>query len=418
MCAALRSARPVWRAAVAEAALDRRTIEQAEAISGQAPLLVALSGGGDSTALLHLLAERLGAPRLLAIVIDHGLRDGSADDAARAAGFAAGLGVESKVLRLAWPDGPKRAQADAREKRYAALCDAARAVNAACIALGHTRDDQAETVLLRAVRGSSWRGLAGMRALAPAPLWPEGRGVMLARPLLHARRDALRAELRSRGAAWIEDPANSNTDFARVRARQKLAALEARGFDPMRFAALAEELSPRAAALDRAAGDLVARAVRFEADIARIGLSEWASAAAVRAHALAALIAAAAGAPRAPGADQAAALEAQLNAPDFKAATLGGALIRRRGGAVLLSRDPGALAGRADGAGPLAPAPLPLGKTMVWDGRLELRMAEPGWEIAAEAGAPVLVRGRKRAPLEAADPRWLLAARCAHALGL
>lgn len=418
MCAGSHSAKRAWRAAVADASLDRHTIEQAAAISGQAPLLIALSGGGDSTALLHLLAESLGARRLIAIVIDHGLRAGSADDAARAAGFAAELGVEGKVLRLAWPDGPKRAQASAREKRYAALCDAARAVGANCIMLGHTRDDQAETVLLRAARGSSWRGLAGMRALAPAPLWPEGRGLMLARPLLHARRDGLRVALRARGAAWIEDPANSNTDFARVRARRKLAALEAAGFDPMRLAALAEKLSPRAAELDRAAGDLIARAVRFEADIARIALADWQGPHTVRTHAFAALIAAAAGAPRAPGAEQAAALEAQLGAPDFKAATLGGALIRRRGGAVLLSRDPGALAGRADGAGPLAPVPLPPGKAAVWDGRLALLMPEPGWEIAAEAGAPVLARGLARAPLEAANPRWLLAERCAHALGL
>lgn len=401
---------------MADATLDRETIERAEAIEG--PLLIALSGGGDSTALLNLLVGRFGARRLTAVVVDHGLRDDSANDAARAAGFAEALGVGAKVLRLAWPDGPKRAQADARHHRYAALCKAARKAGAGCIMLGHTRDDQAETVLLRAARGSSWRGLAGMRAVAPAPLWPQGRGLTIARPLLKSRRADLRAYLRARGAGWIDDPANANADFARVRARQELAALEAAGFDPMRLVALAEALAPRAAQLDRQAAALIKRAVRFEGDLAHIDLAAWEGREAVRVRAFAVLIAAAAGAAREPGADQAGTLEAALDGAEFKAATLGGALIRRRNRAAVLSRDPGALAGRADGVGPPAPLPLPEGQAVVWDGRLELTMAESGWAVAVEAGAPVLRSGTARAPLEAARPRWLLAERCAHALGL
>ena len=86
-----------------------------------------------------------------------------------------------------------------------------------------------ETVLMRAAAGSNWRGLAGMAPLAPVPLWPEGRGLMLARPLLGARREALRKMLRARGAEWIEDPANADPAFERVRARAALSALEAKG---------------------------------------------------------------------------------------------------------------------------------------------------------------------------------------------
>src|SRR5690606_14092205 len=214
--------------------LDRLTIERLEAASGGGTVIVALSGGGDSLALLHLLKDALGAPRLHAVVIDHALRAGSADDARTAHGLALSAGVEAEIVTLDWPAGPSRAQSAARDARYAALCERTRALGARAIAAGHTRDDQAETVLLRAERGSGWRGLAGMAPFAPAPIWPEGRELWLARPLLALRREALRAYLRERGAPWIEDPANVNPDFARVRARQALVELEQSGLNPMR----------------------------------------------------------------------------------------------------------------------------------------------------------------------------------------
>lgn len=397
-------------------ALDHDTIERSDALGG--PIIIALSGGGDSTALLHLMAARLGAKRLLAVVVDHALRDGSADDAARAGGCARGLGVAVKIAHLEWPRGPRRAQADTREARYRALAQAARAAGAKVVALGHTRDDQAETVLLRAARGSAWRGLAGMRAFSPAPIWPEGRGLWLARPLLRVRRVTLRDFLRAKGAAWIEDPANSNRNYARVRVRERLAVLAQSGLDPMRLAALAEALAPRAAALDRAAASLIQEAARFEGDRILINLEPWRGDGAVREHALGALIAATSGAARAPDAQALAALAGEIEAPSFQAATLGGALIRAARGALTLTRDPGALKGRADGASAPAPTPLPAGQEVVWDGRLALAMAEPDWAVCAENGAPVLVRGERRAPVAAASPRWLLAERAAHWLGV
>src|SRR5512145_1318327 len=200
--------------------LDRLTIERMGAAAGDGPIQLALSGGGDSVALLHLMIDQIGAPRVRAAVVDHALRAGSAADARRAHAFARALGVEAAVVTLAWPSaGAKRAQRAARQARYAALCDRARAIGARVIAAAHTADDQAETVLMRAAAGSNWRGLAGMAPLAPVPLWPEGRGLVLARPLLGARREALRTMLRARGAEWIEDPANADPTFERVRAR-------------------------------------------------------------------------------------------------------------------------------------------------------------------------------------------------------
>ena len=397
-----------------EAKLDAETLARMLARAEGGPIVAALSGGGDSTALLRLLFETLGPERLIAGVVDHALRDGSAEDALRAAGIARALGVRAMPLRLDWPEGPRKAQSAARAARYAALCGAARSVGAKVIALGHTRDDQAETVLLRAARGSSWRGLAGMRALASAPAWPEGRGLLVARPLLQARRADLRAYLHARGGAWIEDPANANTDFARVRARAALANLQA--LDPMRLAALAERLAPRAAALDAAASTLIVEIARFEEGEIIVDAAAWRGEGEVAARALSVLIAAAAGAAREAGAEQVAALAAKLAAPGFSAATLGGALIRKCGAAIVLSRDLGALKGRADGAPAAAPTPLPEGRETVWDGRVMLTMREPGWAVAADAGAPVLKRGAETAHLSAASPRWLLSEHAAHLL--
>lgn len=403
--------------------LDRATIERLDLVSAGAPILVALSGGGDSVALLHLLKEHYGAARLRAAVVDHALRAGSADDARQAAGFAEALGVAASLLTLDWPDGPNRAQAAARDARYAALCKEARRCGAAAIAVAHTADDQAETVLMRAAAGSAWRGLAGIAACAPAPIWPEGRGITLARPLLGARRHALRALLHTRGAHWIDDPANSNDAYERVRTRARLAVLEAAGFDSRRLAELAADLRVRAETLDAAALDLIARAVRIEDDAITLGVAQWQGPAETRRRALSALITAAAGAVREPAASSLERLEARISAQSFRGASLGGAKLARAGAILLLSRDVGALAGRAGGAQPLAPLPLPPEEEVVWDGRVALTVSESGWSVRAETGSPVLVKQDVRVSLRQAvaarlvSARWIVAAHVRHVLG-
>ncbi|MFT3727991.1 MAG: tRNA lysidine(34) synthetase TilS [Terricaulis sp.] len=399
--------------------LDPLTIERALRVSHGAPLIVALSGGGDSVALLHLLRDRCGSDKLLALVVDHALRAGSGADAAHAAAFARDLGIAAEVLTVDWPNGAKRAQAAARAARYAVLCNRSRALGAKTILVAHTADDQIETLLMRAAAGSSWRGLAGMAAFAPAPVWPEGRGLWLARPLLDARRAALRNSLRERGAAWLEDPANNNDAFERVRVRARVIAREQAGADMMLLPRLAGEIRTRVEQLDRETAALIARTTRFDGPVISVDRAVWVSAPdQPRRRALSVLITAAAGAEREPqGVER---LDRMLLADTATGATLGGARITLKSGLIQLDRDPGALTGRA-GVPPLAPHVLAPHDATVWDGRLELRVSEPGWAIVATPrGAELRRDGDSRALSPLPDQNyavWLLRQRVAHLLG-
>jgi tRNA(Ile)-lysidine synthase len=408
------------------------TIERTLQAAGDGSILLALSGGGDSVALLHVLAERVGPARLRALVVDHALREGSAADAARAAAFARALGVSAEIKRLSWDQpgpaapppangsawsnhagegagGPrKRSQEAARRQRYVALCDAARTYGARVIAVAHTADDQAETVFMRAAKGSGWRGLAGMAEIAPAPVWPEGRGVLLARPLLQQRRHELRDMLRARRAEWIEDPANANAVFERVRIRARLAQFERSGFDPMRFARLAAQLRALVDQIDAEAAALVARAARFEGPDIIVDLDAWRAPSETRRRGLSALIAAGAGAEREPSPAMIARLETRIAEPSFRGAALGGAHLRRRGGAFHISRDRGAVEGRA-GVAPLRACDLSPNES-VWDGRLALSAARP-MRLIPGAQAPRIACDGAFMPLADAVERGLVAAR-------
>ncbi|MEZ5961180.1 MAG: tRNA lysidine(34) synthetase TilS [Hyphomonadaceae bacterium] len=360
--------------------LDRVTIERMVAWTGDKPVLLALSGGGDSVALLHLLTAELGAPRLRAVVVDHALRDGSRDDAKRAAGFASALGVRADILTLRWEESANRAQQAAREERYKAICEHARAAGLNTLVVAHTADDQAETVLMRAANGSTWRGLAGIAPFAFAPVWPEGRGIALARPMLSARREALRVYLREQRAEWIEDPANTNPKFERVRVRARLAELEAGGFDPMRLVRIAARLRRRSDALDAAALSLISRAV--EVGVSTTILRDaWDAPCDVRARVLSALMAAAAGSSREPSWTDMPRLEATIMAWPHGGATHSGVDFSSTQTGVTLLRDLGASIGRADGAPPLSPLRLGEGVEAVWDGRLAVTALEPGWRV-------------------------------------
>lgn len=188
-----------------------------EGIDEGETVIVACSGGPDSLALAATLAWA--APRhritVVAIIVDHGLQDGSAEIAEQAAGQCQAMGVAARVVRVevGTDGGPEMA---ARTARYAALEQAARELGAIAIMLGHTRDDQAESVLLGLAQGSGARSIAGMRPV-------QG---LLRRPFLVLDRATVHAAARELvGDAW-QDPHNEDARFARVRVRQAMATLE------------------------------------------------------------------------------------------------------------------------------------------------------------------------------------------------
>lgn len=186
--------------------------------SADGPLLVALSGGSDSTALLHvfhILTTGLfaGAFPLMAATVDHGLRAGSRAEALAAADLCRRLGIPHRILDWTGNKPASGLQEAARAARYRLLATEARRIGASAILLGHNAGDQAETIAMRAARGAG-RGLAGM---APAVLIDEQ--VWAFRPFLQQSRDVLRALLTASGLGWIDDPSNLNRRFERVRLR-------------------------------------------------------------------------------------------------------------------------------------------------------------------------------------------------------
>jgi tRNA(Ile)-lysidine synthase len=202
---------------------------------------VAVSGGGDSTALLHLaLAAGF---RVEAVTVDHGLRAESAGEADRVARACASLGVIHAVR--VWSHGPVAGNLmdAARRARAGLIRDWALQRGISHVALGHTRDDQAETVLMGLARQAGIDGLCGMRRD-----WAED-GVTFHRPLLEAGRAELRDWLRSRGIGWIDDPTNDDSGFTRTRARSALRALAPLGITATGLAGVAGHLASVRAAL-------------------------------------------------------------------------------------------------------------------------------------------------------------------------
>lgn len=213
--------RPGLDPAVAEV---RRAVRRALApLPAGSTVVVGLSGGADSLALVAAAAfeaPKVGL-RAVAVTVDHGLQEGSADAAAAAAAQARSLGIESVVVR-AIVDAEGGPEAAAREARYAALLRVAGEVDAVAVLVGHTLDDQAETVLLGLARGAGAASLQGMAAASDLD------GIPLLRPLLDVRRATTRAACAAEGLDPWDDPHNADPRFARVRVRVNvLPVLEA-----------------------------------------------------------------------------------------------------------------------------------------------------------------------------------------------
>lgn len=215
-----------------------------------AVIVVALSGGADSLALAAATAfeTRSRGMRMLTATVDHGLQDGSADAAASAAGKAEALGIRAVVARVDVADGPGGPESAARDARYAALRDIAARERAAAVLIGHTLDDQAETVLLGLARGAGATSLQGM-----APCREDADGTIWLRPMLSVRRATTEAFCAASDLEPWHDPHNRESRFARVRARETVLPVLERELGPGVAEALArtaEQLREDAEAFD------------------------------------------------------------------------------------------------------------------------------------------------------------------------
>lgn len=211
-------------------------------------LVLAVSGGPDSIALMWLAARWRRAlargPELIAVTVDHGLRPEAAREARDVKRLAQSLDLTHRTLRWTGAKPKTGLPAAAREARYRLLAQAARAGGATHILTAHTRDDQAETLLMRMLRGS---GIAGLAAMARVS---ERDGVWLARPLLDISKSQLIATLNKAKVGFADDPTNHDASFTRPRLRAIMPKLAEEGGDARNLARLAARLARANAALE------------------------------------------------------------------------------------------------------------------------------------------------------------------------
>ena len=211
-------------------------------------LVLAVSGGPDSLALMWLAARWRRAlkkgPRLVAVTVDHGLRKEAAREARGVKQLAKAWDVEHRTVQWRGDKPTTGLPSAAREARYRLLGRVAKSCGASHILTAHTRDDQAETVIMRLSRGS---GIAGLAAMARQS---DRDGLVLARPFLDVPKSRLVATLTKAGIAFADDPTNHDLNFTRPRLRALMPALAAEGADARGLARLAARLARANEALD------------------------------------------------------------------------------------------------------------------------------------------------------------------------
>ncbi len=311
---------------------------------------------------------------VLALIVDHGLRQNAAAEASAAAATLRGLGIPARILTL--HDLPPGAglPARARAARLAALESACREAGIIDLLLGHHAADQAETVIMRQLRGSGPAGLAGMAAIS------ETAALRLLRPLLGTAPGRLRAVLMARGLSWAEDPTNADSRFTRARIRTARADAAGEGAATRAFAAAAsaDGRARQAAECEVAAWLAAAVTIRPEG-FALLPESVWPPAA------LAALLRMITGGAYPPSPEAIAGIAAAPAAAIGGGICLGGALLRpagRLGRGFLICREPAAMAGAVAAEADAC-----------WDGRFRRRAGGP--DLPGETIGPLGAEARR-----------------------
>jgi tRNA(Ile)-lysidine synthase len=338
------------------------------AVAAAGRVALAVSGGADSLALLDCFdrwRRKRGRPEAIVLSVDHRLREGSGGEAAAVANLAAARGLAARVLVWEGPRPESAIEASARAARYRLMLRAARAEGASHLLLGHHRDDQAETFLMRLARGSGLFGLAAMRQVVSAG------DVTIVRPFLDLPRARLAATAAAAGLVPVEDPMNGDPRFLRARIRRLMPLLAANGLGAAEIAAAARRLAAAADAIDAAASRAIAAAVRFD-ELAVAWLDPepfFGPTEEVRRRALTRLLQAIGGEPYPPRVEKLEALDRAMAAARgrFKR-TLAGSVIERCAGGFALYRETGR-------EGLLAVAVTGPAR-FVWDHRFEITIGD------------------------------------------
>lgn len=335
-------------------------------------ILVAISGGSDSTGMLVALADQIGAGphshTLSAVTIDHALRPESAGEARSVNVFCGRLGIVHHTRRWSGDKPKSGLMAAAREARYALLAEVASEVGADLIVTGHTLDDQRETLAMRGARAPESQGTA--TGIADTVLFD--RRIWVARPFLGCLRVDIRALLVARGLSWIDDPSNADPHYERVRVRARFAEGEG--------GALPTDGGETKSALSAAAALWLAESVTIHAGLlCHIDANGIDVASPAFAYGLSHLTAVFGGQPFGLGQEKMQRIMAFLEEGRPGRRTAGGVVFDRRRDGLYLMRE-----SRNIAALQLAP-----GASGVWDGRFDVANgSRRAVQIVAAAGAP------------------------------
>lgn len=339
-------------------------------------IALGVSGGSDSVALMSLIHRWLNgrrAPKVTILTVDHDLRPGSGDEARRVGVWAASLGFAHTTL--IWTDEKPTSglQAAARDARYRLMLGWCKAHGVRHLCLGHTLDDQAETVFMRLLRGSGVDGLSGMRQIT------QRSNITIARPLLRISRASLQAFLTQAGLSWVDDPSNDDEKFERVRVRKLLNQTDRTGLSKGHLALTARRLSRVREALDAVTDEAAGRILSFDAaGFAMLEMGDLISVPEeIGLRVLKKALIAVGASDREPRLERLEGVYAKILSDRFAPRTLAGCRLQRQGTRIVIAREPGRRG--------LARENLAPGEKVVWDKRFDVT-------LAASADHPLIVR--------------------------